>query len=102
MGYFDELSDGHAELEAEAGEDAVYLGATNVNFRGVFEEVNPTSMLVVDAMDVMDALTCDAKRSWFPTAPVKGKKVAYLGKNYVIRDVFAISGNAYRFRLYLP
>lgn len=103
MGYFDELSDGHNELETEAGEAAVYHGPNgDVNFKGVFEEVNPSTTLVLAAADVMDSLTCDAKRSWFATAPVAKKKVTYLGKTYVVRDVFPITGNAYRFKLYVP
>lgn len=100
MTFYDELKDGHTELQKEVGESATYNGS--VTFIGVFDEIDPASQLAMAGDDVLDALTCDAASTQFSAPPVKGKRVVYQSKTYVIRDVFLVGTGAYRFRLYLP
>jgi hypothetical protein len=100
MGYYDELNDGHKEMQAEAGEVAVY--DNTVTFLGLFEEIDPASQIAAAGFDEVDSLICDATKDQFVTAPVKGKRVLYRSRTYVVRNVYEISGLVYRFRLYLP
>ena len=96
--FFDELTEGNAQLNASAGEPFTYDGVAIA--RGLFTEADPTISFMGSGEDTVDEITVDVEQSLFSVAPVAKKRLVYLGVTYNCRTVTPISGGLYRFKCY--